>query len=117
MSHPSDPTTTTTTATAGRAMIVRELIQALTTFVSTGELPRGLDTPVEVGLTHPEDNTFETYAAIGIDRATGIWPGRAGDGSDCRHTTVQLTGEPCHPDAGRYNHHPLAEHPDWEDPR
>ncbi len=100
-----------------RAMTVRELIHALATFASSGELPRGLDTPVEVGLTHPEDNTLETYAAIQIDRATGIWPGRADDGTDCRHTTVQLTGEPNHPDADRYNSHPLNEHPDWEDPR
>ena len=85
--------------------------QTLTTLA--GELPRGLDTPVEVGLEH---DSLATSAAINIYPTTAVWPGRD-DGTDCRATTVQVTGEPDHPDADRYYRHPRTGHPDWEDPR
>lgn len=87
-----------------RAMTVRELIGALTTLA--GELPRGLDTPVEVGLEH---DGSATSAAINVYPTTAVWPGR---GADCRATTVQVTGEPDHPDADRHYRHPRTGHPD-----
>ena len=85
MTHLSDPTTTV------RAMTVRELIQTLTTLA--GELPRGLDTPVEVGLEH---DSLDSSAAINVYPTTAVWPGRGAD----RHYRHTRTG-----------------HPDWEDPR
>ncbi len=72
-------------------MTVRELIQTLTTLA--GELPRGLDTPVEVGLEH---DSLDSSAAINVYPTTAVWPGRGAD----RHYRHTRTG-----------------HPDWEDPK
>ena len=108
----SDHEPTTTPVETARAMTVRELIQTLTTLA--GELPRGLDTPVEVGL---ERDGLDSSAAINVYPTTAVWPGRGDDGADCRATTVQLTGEPNHPDADRHDRHARTGHPDWEDPR
>jgi hypothetical protein len=94
---------------------VRELTAALTKLA--GELPRGLDTPVEVGLTF-DDGSFDTSAAFSVEAVIATWPGFRPDGADCRHTTLSLIGDLGHPDADRYSRHiPTASgHPDWEDP-
>jgi hypothetical protein len=92
---------------------VRELIQALTKL--TGELPRGLDTPVEVGLILDGD-TFDTSAAFSVEAVTATWPGFRPNGAECRHTTLSLIGDRGHPDADRYVRHTGTGHPDWEDP-
>ena len=112
----NDTTATSTSTTTTRT--VRELIQALTTAAS--ELPRGLDTPVEVGLILDNDS-FDTSAAFSIEPVTGTWPGFRPDGAECRHTTLSLIGDRTHPDADRYVRHyvpgaPHGTHPDWEDP-
>jgi hypothetical protein len=102
-----EPTTATRT--------VRELIQALTQLA--GELPRGLDTPVEVGLI-VDHGTFDASAAFSVEPVTATWPGFRPGGAECRHTTVSLIGDPNHPDADRYTRHEPGPtgHPDWEDP-
>lgn len=101
----SAPSTTTRT--------IRELIGALTRLA--GELPRGLDTPVEVGLIL-DDDTFDTSAAFSVEKVTATWPGFRPDGAECRHTTLSLIGNHGHPDADRYARHTGTGHPDWEDP-
>src|SRR6266511_50568 len=109
MSAP-EPTTATRT--------VRELIEALATLADSGKLPRGLDTPVEVGLI-VDPGTFDASAAFSVEPVTATWPGFRPDGAQCRHTTVSLIGDPSHPDADRYvRHEPGATgHPKWEDPQ
>jgi hypothetical protein len=111
----NDPTATPAPSdTATRT--VQELIQALTSLA--GELPRGLDTPVEVGLVLDRD-TFDTSAAFSVEAITATWPGFRPDGAECRHTTLSLIGDRDHPDADRYSRHEPAgagSHPDWEDP-
>lgn len=92
---------------------VRELIEALTK--PTGELPRGLDSPVEVGLIL-DDDTFDTSAAFSVEAVTATWPGFRPDGAECRHTTLSLIGDRSHPDADRYVRHTGIGHPNWEDP-
>jgi hypothetical protein len=103
--------TPTPSTTATRT--VHELIEALTKL--TGELPRGLDTPVEVGLIL-DDDTFDTSAAFSVEAVTATWPGFRPDGAECRHTTLSLIGDHGHPDADRYVRHTGIGHPDWEDP-
>jgi len=98
------------------ARTVRELIEALTKLA--GELPGGLDTPVEVGLI-VDAGTFDASAAFSVEPVTATWPNFRPDSAECRHTTVSLIGDPGHPDADRYTRHtPLGPtgHPDWEDP-
>jgi hypothetical protein len=73
----STPGSTTTTRT------VRELIQALTRLA--GALPRGLDTPVEVGLIL-DAGTFDASAAFSVEPVTATWPNFRPDGAECRHT-------------------------------
>jgi hypothetical protein len=96
------------------ARTVRELVQALTKLA--GELPGGLDTPVEVGLI-VDAGTFDASAAFSVEPVTATWPGFRPDGTECRHTTVSLIGDPGHPDADRYTRHEPGPsgHPDWED--
>jgi hypothetical protein len=84
------------------ARTVRELVEALTKLA--GELPRGLDTPVEVGLI-VDTATFDASAAFSVEPVTATWPGFRPDGAECRHTTVRLIGDPGHPDADRYTRH------------
>ena len=84
------------------ARTVRELVQALTKLA--GELPRGLDTPVEVGLI-VDAGTFDASAAFSVEPVTATWPNFRPDGAECRHTTVCLIGDPGHPDADRYTRH------------
>jgi hypothetical protein len=104
----SEPTTA--------ARTVRELIEALTKLA--GELPRGLDTPVEVGLI-VDAGTFDASAAFSVEPVTATWPNFRPDGGECRHTTVCLIGDPSHPDADCYTRHEPGPtgHPDWEDPQ
>jgi hypothetical protein len=97
------------------ARTVRELIETLTKLASSRKLPRGLDTPVEVGVDLDE-HTFDTCAAFSIEPVTATWPNFRPDGADCRRTTVSLIGDPGHPDADRYTRHTYTGHPDWEDP-
>ncbi len=98
------------------ARTVRELVQALTKLA--GKLPRGLDTPVEVGLI-VDAGTFDASAAFSVEPVTATWPGFRPGGAECRHTTVSLIGDPSHPDADRYTRHEPGPtgHPDWEDPQ
>jgi hypothetical protein len=111
----SNDTTAAPASSTTATRTVRELIQALTELA--GGLPRGLDTPVEVGLVLDED-TFDTSAAFSVEPVTATWPGFRPDGAECRHTTLSLIGDRGHPDADRYSRHiPTAGgHPDWEDP-
>ena len=111
----NDTAATSTSTTTTRT--VRELIEALT--AAAGGLPRGLDTPVEVGLILDSDS-FDTSAAFSVEAITSGWPGFRPDGAECRHTALYLIGDPSHPDADRYNRHhvpgaPFGTHPDWED--
>jgi hypothetical protein len=76
------------------ARTVRELVEALTKLA--GELPRGLDTPVEVGLI-VDAGTFDASAAFSVEPVTATWPNFRPDGAECRHTTVCLIGDPGHP--------------------
>ena len=102
----SEPTTA--------ARTVRELIEALTKLA--GDLPRGLDTPVEVGLTLDEA-TFDACPAFSVEPVTATWTRFRPDGAECRFTTVSLIGDPGHPDADRYRLHTDTGHPRWEDPQ
>jgi hypothetical protein len=106
MSAP-EPTTATRT--------VRELIEALAKLADSGKLPRGLDTPVEVGLTL-DDATFDACPAFSVEPVTATWTRFRPDGAECRFTTVSLIGDPSHPDADRYRLHTDTGHPEWEDP-
>jgi hypothetical protein len=109
MTHPHASTTATRT--------VRELLQALTRLADSGELPRGLNTPVEVGIVLDAD-TFDASAAFSVEPVTATWPGFRPSGAVRRHTTVALIGDRGHPDADRYTRHEPGPtgHPDWEDP-
>src|SRR6266511_3129531 len=95
---------------------IRELIEALTQLANADALPRGLDTPIEVGLVL-DDATFDACPAFSVEPVTATWPGFRPDGAECRFTTVSLIGDPSHPDGDRYRLHTDTGHPDWEDPQ
>jgi hypothetical protein len=96
---------------------IRKLIEDLTKLAVSGALPRGLDTPVEVGLI-VDPGTFDASAAFSVEPVTATWPGFRPGGAECRHTTLTLIGDPNHPDADRYTRHTPGPngHPEWEDP-